>query len=294
MRFFDLTRTAGRQVFPVAWLRSYRKPWNAAGPLRCRACLTAVLMLFLFFGPVSTGLAAEKGGGHIFNHGQLDLGALLRAGGLIGYIIIGLSIALVAAVIEHLLTIRRQAIMPRAVAEELQKQIAAGQLQQAEQTCKQHPTFMTDVVRSGLQESSFGYSAMEKAMEDTAVEHSGRLLRKIEYLSLIGALGPLLGLMGTVWGMIQAFAEFAEKANPAPADFAPAISEALVTTFFGLCVAVPALAAYAWFRNKIDEMSSETTLLCEYLISPLRRAIREKRRPGAGGPPAAASPRVPG
>ena len=58
----------------------------------------------------------------------------------------------------------------------------------------------------------------------------------------------MLGLMGTVWGMIQAFAEFTEKANPSPADFAPAISEALVTTLFGLLVAVPALAAYAWFR----------------------------------------------
>lgn len=220
-------------------------------------------------------LAAESG---IFKDGRLDLGGLVRAGGLIGYVIIALSVALVAAVIEHLLTIRRSTIMPRAIAEELHKLITAGQLQQAENLCKQYPGFMTDMVRAGLQEAGFGWEAMEKAMEDMAVEHSGRLLRKIEYLSLIGALGPLLGLMGTVWGMIQAFAEFAEKANPSPADFAPAISEALVTTFFGLCVAVPALAAYAWFRNRIDELASETTLLCEHLTASLRRSLREKRR----------------
>jgi len=243
---------------------------------RIPPALLRVMIILLILGSSLPVQAAEEG--RIFNHGQLNLGALLRAGGLIGYIIIGLSIALMAAVIEHLLTIRRGALMPRNVAEELQKQISAGHLQQAEQICRQHPAFLTDVVRSGLQESSFGYDALEKAMEDTAVEHSGRLLRKIEYLSLIGALGPLLGLMGTVWGMIQAFAEFAEKANPAPADFAPAISEALVTTFFGLCVAVPALAAYAWFRNKIDELSSEVALLCEYLVAPLRKSLREKRK----------------
>ncbi|WP_437226145.1 MotA/TolQ/ExbB proton channel family protein [Planctomicrobium sp. SH661] len=238
---------------------------------------------FLILSQGTWAMAAE--GEQIFNHGQLNLGALLRAGGLIGYIIIGLSIALVAAIIEHLITIRREVAMPRAVAEELQKQISTGQISQAEQLCKQRPTYLTDVIRAGLQESAFSYDAMEKAMEDTAVEHSGRLLRKIEYLSLIGALGPLLGLMGTVWGMIQAFAEFAEKANPSPADFAPAISEALVTTFFGLCVAVPALAAYAWFRNKIDELSSETALLCEYLMTPLRKSLREKRRPSVTATP---------
>lgn len=253
---------------------------------------TGSLALILFWGQCSNLLADE--GGHIFNQGQLDLGALLRAGGLIGYLIIGLSIALLAAVIEHLLTIRRGAIMPRPVAEELQKQIASGHVQQAEQICRQHPSYLADVVRSGLLEASFGYEAMEKAMEDTALEHSGRLMRKIEYLSLIGALGPLLGLMGTVWGMIKAFAEFAERANPAPSDFAPAISEALVTTFFGLCVAVPALAAYAWFRNKIDEMSSETALMCEYLMSPLRKSLREKRRTAAPAPVPTVSPRNPG
>lgn len=255
------------------------------------------LALVWLAGQCSPLLAAD--GGHIFNHGKLDLGALLRAGGLIGYIILGLSIALVAAIIEHLLTIRRAAIMPRAVAEELHKQISANQVQQAEQTCRQHPCFLTDVIRSGLQEAPFGYDAMEKAMEDSALEHSGRLMRKIEYLSLIGALGPLLGLMGTVWGMIQAFAEFAERANPSPADFAPAISEALVTTFLGLCVAVPSLAAYAWFRNKIDEMSSETALLSEHLMAPLKRLLREKRRVGAPAPVAAPAgpavlPRNPG
>lgn len=249
-----------------------------------RRYLVPACALLLLLTVTSGAFAAEPN--PLFNSGQINPRALLKAGGVIGYIIIGLSIAMVAAVIEHLLSIRRESIMPRAQAEELYKQISAGQLQQADQLCTQHPTFLSFVVRAGLQEASFGYELMEKAMEDAAVEQAARLARKIEYLSVIAALAPMLGLMGTVWGMIQAFAEFTAKANPMPADFAPAISEALVTTLFGLCVAIPALAAYAWFRNRIDEFVAETTLLAEHIISPLRRSLREKRRPAMPLPPA--------
>lgn len=214
----------------------------------------------------------------IIEDGRVNPRALLQAGGTIGYIIIALSVAMVALIIEHLLSIRRDALMPRDQAEQLHQQIVAGQFQQAEQIAKQRPTLLAHVVLTGLREAQFGYAAMEKAMEDAVLEQSARLSRKIESLSVIGALAPMLGLMGTVWGMIQAFAEFTEKANPMPADFAPAISEALVTTLFGLCVAIPALAAYAWFRNRIDEYVAEATLLVEQLVSPLRKRLRDRRK----------------
>lgn len=215
----------------------------------------------------------------IVQNGTVNPRALLQAGGVIGYVIIALSIAMLALIMEHLMSIRQAALMPRSLAEQLHQLLTTGQLQQADQLCRERPTFLSYVVMSGLKEASFGYDAVEKAMEDASVEQAARLSRKIEYLSVIGALAPMLGLMGTVWGMIQAFAEFTAKANPTPADFAPAISEALVTTLFGLCVAVPALAAYAWFRNRIDESVAETTLLAEHLVAPLRRSLIEKRQP---------------
>jgi biopolymer transport protein ExbB len=216
--------------------------------------------------------------GAIVENGQVNPQALLKAGGAIGYVVIALSVAMVALIMEHLLSIRKGSLMPRSLAEQLHQMISGGQFQQADQLCRERPTFLSYVVMSGLKEASFGYNAVEKAMEDASVEQAARLSRKIEYLSVIGALAPMLGLMGTVWGMIQAFAEFTEKANPMPADFAPAISEALVTTLFGLLVAVPALAAYAWFRNRIDEYVAETTLMAEHLVAPLRRSLIEKRK----------------
>ena len=216
--------------------------------------------------------------GAIIENGQVNPQALLKAGGAIGYVVIALSVAMVALIMEHLLSIRKGSLMPRSLAEQLHQMISGGQFQQADQLCRERPTFLSYVVMSGLKEANFGYNAVEKAMEDASVEQAARLSRKIEYLSVIGALAPMLGLMGTVWGMIQAFAEFTEKANPMPADFAPAISEALVTTLFGLLVAVPALAAYAWFRNRIDEYVAETTLMAEHLVAPLRRSLIEKRK----------------
>lgn len=227
---------------------------------------------------MATPLLAAEESQAIIEQGQINPQALLQAGGVIGYVIIALSIATVALILEHLLSIRRGSLMPRTLAETLHQQMSSGQYQQAEQTCQQRPTFLSYVIMKGIQEATFGYAAVEKAMEDACVEQSARLSRKIEYLSVIGALAPMLGLMGTVWGMIQAFAEFTEKANPMPADFAPAISEALVTTLFGLCVAVPALAAYAWFRNRIDEYVAETTLLAEHLVAPLRKTLMHRQK----------------
>jgi biopolymer transport protein ExbB len=245
------------------------------------------------------GLLAEYDA--IFVEGRLDVRALLQAGGPIGYIIIAMSVAMVALILEHLMSIRRGSLMPRSLVEDLHHKLTAGQWAEALSACTLRPSYLGYVIAAGLKEATFGYTAVEKAMEDAAAEQAARLARKIEYLSVIGALAPMLGLMGTVWGMIQAFAEFAEKANPLPSDFAPAISEALVTTLFGLCVAIPAMGAYAWFRNRIDEFVAETTLTAEQLMNPLKRNLSGKKpaekplaapaatvgtpRPGAGPVP---------
>lgn len=247
--------------------------------------------------------AAE--GQQIFTEGRLNPRALLEAGGPVGYVIIFLSLATVALVVEHLLSIRRGSLMPAGLVEDLQRLIPARQYAQAMERCQRSSSFLGFIIAAGLQETPLGYGAVEKAMEDASIEQTARLMRKIDYLSLIGAVAPMLGLLGTVWGMIQAFAEFAEKANPLPADFAPSISEALVTTLFGLLVAIPASAAYVWFRNRIDEFVAESAILATHLTSPLKRALAQKRRareqtPGGSPsssavehPPKSARPPVP-
>ncbi|RMG36260.1 MAG: MotA/TolQ/ExbB proton channel family protein [Planctomycetota bacterium] len=208
---------------------------------------------------------------------RLDLRELARAGGLIGAVIAGLSVAMVALIVEHFFSIRRRALMPVGLADALHRQISAGRFNEARQQCKSRPSFLAHVVEAGLAEADLGYDAVEKAMEDAATEQAARLFRKIEYLQVIGTLAPMLGLLGTVWGMILAFLEFESKANPQVSELAPGIYRALVTTLMGLGVAVPALAAYAIFRNRIDELAAEATLTAEQVFAEYKRAVAQRR-----------------
>lgn len=228
----------------------------------------ALLIIAVVLLTPSVALAQD---GALVGEDGLNVRALLSAGGTIGFLIIGLSVAMVALIVEHLLSIRTGALMPPGLAEKLHKLNSAGQYPEADKLCRDNPSFLSYVVSSGLQDVGLGYAAVQKAMEDAAQEQAARLYRKIEYLSVISAIAPMLGLMGTVWGMILAFGEFAQKANPQVAEFAPGISRALVTTLLGLSVAVPALGSFFLFRNRIDEMVAEASLKAEAVLAPYKR-----------------------
>ena len=209
---------------------------------------------------------------------SLDLTEMLRAGGAVGYLIVLLSLIMVALIADHVMNIRRSIIMPPGLAEEIHRCLAERQIDEAKQLCQKHPSFLGRVLFAGLEETGGGYAAVEKAMEDAAIAESARLFRRIEYLSVIGTLAPMLGLMGTVWGMIQAFLEFEQKANPQVSELAPGIYRALITTLLGLGVAVPSLAGFAIFRNRIDELVAEATLLAEHVFADYRRALQSRRK----------------
>lgn len=208
---------------------------------------------------------------------RINLLEMLEAGGTIGYVIIALSIAMIALIFEHLLTIRRGVLMPGQLAENAHALLSQGQLKQAEQLCKTQPSFLAYVLTAGIAEAQLGYAAAEKAMEDASQQQAARLYRKIENLSVISTLAPMLGLLGTVWGMILAFMEFEVKANPQVAELAPGIYRALVTTLQGLSVAIPAIAAYSLFRNRVDELVAQSSLMAEHVFAGYRRFLLAKQ-----------------
>ena len=238
---------------------------------------------------VDSSPAAENQPRIVINEGprSLDLQEMLRAGGIVGYLIVILSLIMLALIVDHILNIRRSTIMPPGLAEEVHEAIRGKDFEGAKKRCVENPGFLSRVLHAGLEEVGIGYSTIEKSMEDAAVEQSARLFRRIEYLSVIGTLAPMLGLMGTVWGMIQAFLEFEQKANPQVSELAPGIYRALITTLLGLGVAVPSLAAFAVFRNRIDELAAEASLLAEHVFADYRRALQTKRQSATGRKPLA-------
>jgi len=183
----------------------------------------------------------------------------------------------VTLIMQQLFTLRRGSLMPRWLAEQAHQLISAGKFNEANELCKKNPCFLGDVLQAGLSEVEVGYQQVEKAMEDASAEHSARMMRKVEYLNVIGTIAPMLGLLGTVWGMIQAFLKFESQVSPSVAEFAPGISHALITTLMGLSVAIPALGAFALLRNRVDELVSETSLLAEQVFVGYRRwKVRRK------------------
>ncbi len=209
---------------------------------------------------------------------EINVRQMFEDGGAIGYIIVVLSLVMLALIFEHMMTIRRQTLMPKGLAEDIQKLLSQGQVKLAEERCVASSSFLGYLLAAGIKEIELGYAAVEKAMEDTASQQAARLMRKIEYLSMISTVAPMLGLMGTVWGMILAFMEFERKANPLVSELAPGIYKALVTTLFGLIVAIPAIAAFGFFRNRVDELVAQTALAAEQVFSDLKRSQLLKRR----------------
>ncbi len=218
--------------------------------------------------PVAPGESAE-----LPPEGFFDI---IFSGGWVGVLILllllALSVTAAYLVIDHLLTIRRNEIMPDGLGEHVRELVAGGKIAEADQACRSKPSFMAFVLLNGLAELEGGWPAVEKAMEDATAEQSARLFRKIEYLSVIGNIAPMVGLLGTVTGMIIAFQRVAvTQGSAGAADLAEGIYQALVTTVGGLLVAIPSLGAFAIFRNRVDQFVAEAAYMAQHALAPLKR-----------------------
>jgi biopolymer transport protein ExbB len=111
---------------------------------------------------------------------------------------------------------------------------------------------------------------MREAAELAASEESASWFRKIDLLNVIGNLGPLVGLAGTVWGMILAFTSLGETGGQAgPAQLSLGISKALFHTLLGLCLAIPCLFAYGMLRNKLDKLCTRAIVVASEIVEYL-------------------------
>jgi len=199
------------------------------------------------------------------------------AGGIIGYLILLLSIIGLGFAIEHALTIRKSTLMPEDLVTEVEELLHKGNLNEALTLCQlpENHSLYASVVAAGLERyksSEFGFAEYRAAVEEAGEEQTNRLYRKTEVLAIVAAIAPMLGLLGTVQGMIIAFNQIASSGGTAkPHELAGGISLALVTTFEGLVVAIPCMIALSWFRNQIDSLVNETGKRVEQTLAPLGR-----------------------
>ena len=201
----------------------------------------------------------------------MSLFDLINKGGIVGYLIILLSVVALGLILDYLVTIRKSKILPPDDIRKIEELIKNGNLKEAGALDNGDSSYLMKVAVAGLKDAHLGYPVMIKAMEDEGDALSSGIARKIEHLNVIGNISPMMGLLGTVIGMLRCFNEIAHVAGAIePKQLAGGIFEALVTTCMGLIVAIPALYAYAVFKNRVDEYTGEASLTAEQLVSSFK------------------------
>ena len=183
-------------------------------------------------------------------------------------VFVALSFALVALLVMCFLQLRRTVLMPPGLIEGFEIHLDKKEFQQAYELAKADDSYLGRVLSVGLVKLQVGRQQAFDAMRETQAEEAMQLEHKISYVSLIGALAPMFGLLGTVSGMVSAFTVIAQSATqPKHHELASGISQALVTTLIGLWLAIPAVACFNLFRNWLEQLNSDVDTEAVRLIS---------------------------
>tara|TARA_R110002073_G_scaffold308333_4_gene478240 strand:+ start:5744 stop:6637 length:894 start_codon:yes stop_codon:yes gene_type:complete len=184
------------------------------------------------------------------------------------FVFLVLSITLVSLFVMNVLAARRDTLCPHELVEGFEEKLNEKQFQEAYDMAKADESVLGQVLSAGLARLSRGYNKALEGMQEVGEEESMKLEHRLSYMALIGNLSPMIGLFGTVHGMIESFQVIAlGGASPKPADLAAGISTALFTTLIGLAIAIPAIAAYNVLRNRVSRMLLEIGVTSENLMS---------------------------
>lgn len=200
---------------------------------------------------------------------------------IFGIVFAAISIAMVALIIVLAMDLRMSEAVSPAFVDDFTNMVNKRQFKQAYELCKNDNSFLARVLTSGMARLQYGIEDSREsmlAMVDTVRASKDNL---ISYLATIGTLGPLLGLVGTVSGMIGAFRKLGESKDkaPNPQELAGEISHALVVTLVGVATAVPAIFFYSFFKNRLTKISMDTSNLADDLLTQM---YHNSRKAGGG------------
>ena len=223
----------------------------------------------------------------------------IQAGGFVGYCILIVSVLAVALTVAHLIQAQKKRMAPPEIVEQLSRLVRANDVRGAMELCAvpENRSFLTGLFGSALQRCSrspFGFLEIRSALEEAGQREMERMLKPVEGLAIIAAVGPMMGLLGTVFGMIGAFASIGNlKGAERSQELAHFMSLALVTTAEGLMVAIPATIAYSMFRRRLDRLASDVAVIADDLASVLETGGQGARPVQARPVAAGNSPSIP-
>jgi biopolymer transport protein ExbB len=216
-----------------------------------------------------------------------------RASGGIGLIIAAMSFYLIALVVWMAFQYRRSIMVPEGLARDVAELLGQKRFAEAYQRLLADPSFLSKVLAAGVRKLPQGQAAAMRAMELANEDATMEMEHRTTYLATVGTLGPMIGLVGTVYGMILSFRVIATAgASPQASQLAAGISTALFATLEGIALSIPAIYFYALFRNRISRLSLEVSIAAESLLEQFSPGVRTVHPLATAATVAAASQRT--
>jgi len=209
--------------------------------------------------------------------GDISIMSLFKAGGWAMYPLLFLSVSGVGLVIYNFLMVREKAFLRPDIVEQLKPNMLELKLEEAKTLCDENPSVLTNIIYAGLERVDGAHvdpAAVKEAIEESSTEELAAPFVMINYLSIIATLSPMIGLLGTVSGMVKAFRAIAAQGMGQPQVLADNISEALVTTASGLIVAIPAMFFFAFFKNRYGKIASRVAKASGDIYYELIKGLR--------------------
>lgn len=193
-------------------------------------------------------------------------------------VFLALSFVMVGLIIINALAARRDYVCPQELIDGFESLLDEKKYQEAYELSKADGSFLGNVLSSGLEKLSSSYAHAVEAMQEVGMEENMKIQHRLSYLALIGNIAPMVGLFGTVHGMISSFFVIASSggATPDANKLADGISKALVTTLVGLAIAIPAIAAFNILRNRFEQLELEVGINSGNLMARFEK-VGEKR-----------------
>ena len=205
---------------------------------------------------------------------------IVAGGPIVWFVLLPMSLIMVSLAVEHSLTIRRKKLLPPDVGNRLVEQIREHGPAQFQEHIADQKDLVTIAVAKSMTKGKNDWFRMRSILTDSLQDQAMSLLRRIEWVNLIGNVSPMVGLFGTVFGMIKLFnAIVIAGGQPQPAQLAEGISVALVTTFWGLFIAIPALAIHSVFRNRIETLVNDAVVETENIMPQIRMILKQQLQP---------------
>jgi biopolymer transport protein ExbB len=201
------------------------------------------------------------------------------AGGpVVWFVLLPMSVVTVYLATEYFITIRRRRLLPDDIGGTIVSAAQQAGLSQLPAQLAGGEDFISVAISRAVAQGGGDLGRMRNLVAESLQEQAMRFLRKIEWVNIIGNVAPMVGLFGTVLGIIKMFnAIAAVSGQPHPSQLAGGISVALVTTFWGLMIAIPALTIHGFFQNRIETLVCEAAEESEKLILQLARMLREQK-----------------